>query len=560
MDSRAPRGAKRGSSVRRILIIVALMAVLIPVAASKFPRETPMLSVPDSGGSYTEAVIGNPTYLNPILLQFNQVDRDISSLIFSGLTRFDENGMIVPDLAERWDVSDGGKTYLFQLRKDVRWHDRTPFTADDVVFTVKEMQRADFQGSPDVADLWRNVQVEQVSDYSVRFTLKDPYAPFLEFASVGILPHHLYADTVGKAMTDSQYNLRPIGTGPFRWNRTATDSITLEAHPDYHGPVPHLAQLRFRFFPDYAGALAALEKGEVDAFANIDPQDVARLKSNEKLAVYSAPDFLRYTVLFMNNTSPIFRDKSIRQAVAYAINRDRLIQTVLDGQGAPGKGPISPGSWAFDAKAKSYEYDPKKAESLLDSAGWQDGNADGIREKDGQPLTFVILTNDNRRRVKVGELIADDLRKVGFKSEIQVLGWTDLLREYMATRTFQGVIAEQWLMTADPDIYTLWHSSQAGNGGFNFSGLVNEKMDKLLEDGRRTMDRSARTQIYGEFQQLWEDESPALILYYPQFNWGVSRAVKDVKLSAFIDSSSRFRHVSEWYTKTRSVTATPEKR
>ena len=554
-----PRGAKRGSGVRRILIVVALLAVLIPVAASRFPREIPMVSVPDSGGSYSEAVVGNPSYLNPILLQFNQVERDVSSLIFSGLTRLDENGTIVPDLAERWDVSAEGKSYLFQLRKDVRWHDNTPFTADDVVFTIKEMQSADFQGSPDVADLWRNIQVEQVGDYSVRFTLKDPYAPFLEFASVGILPHHLFADTVGKAMTGSQYNLRPIGTGPYKLSKISAEGITLEPHPDYYGPVPHLAQLRFRFYPDYATALAALEKGDVDALSNLDPQDVARVKANEKLAIYSAPDYLRYSVLFLNNSSPVFNDRAVRQAAAYAINRDRLIQTVLYGQGSPGKGPVSPGSWAFDPKAKSYEYDPKKAESLLESAGWQDSNGDGIREKDGQPLSFVVLTNDNQRRVKIGESISDDLRKVGFKTEIQAVGWTDLLKEYMGPRTFQSAIAEQWLMTADPDIYSLWHSSEAGSGGFNFSGLVSDRMDKLLEDGRRTTDRAARTQIYGELQQLWADESPAVILYYPQYNWAVSRTVKDVKLSAMIDPSSRFRHVSEWYTQTRSVTATPEK-
>ncbi|HEX2987626.1 MAG TPA: ABC transporter substrate-binding protein [Chloroflexota bacterium] len=377
---------------------------------------------------------------------------------------------------------------------------------------------------------------------------------------MGILPRHLYSDTVGKAMTNSQYNLHPVGTGPFKLTRIGGDGITLEPHPEYYGPVPHLAQLSFRFYPDYSGALAALEKGDVDAFANIDSSDVARLKANEKLALYSSPDYLRYTVLFINNTSPLFQDKSVRQAIAYAINRDGLIRTVMDGQGSPGKGPISPGSWAFDTKAKSYEYEPKKAESLLDAVGWRDSNGDGIRDRDGQPLTFVILTNDNRRRVKAGEMIAEDLRKVGFKCELQALGWSDLLKEYMAKRTFQGVIAEQWLMTADPDVYTLWHSSQVGNGGFNFSGLANEKIDKLLEDAGRTIDRSIRTQQYAEFQQLWEDESPAVILYYPQFNWAVSRTIKDVKLSAFIDSTSRFRHVSEWYTKTKSVTPTPDKK
>ncbi|MCL4370874.1 MAG: ABC transporter substrate-binding protein [Chloroflexi bacterium] len=557
MNSSARDGGKRGLKLRPLLVALALAAVIVPAVASKLPREVPMVTVPDAGGAYVEAVVGNPGYLNPILLQFNQVDRDLSALLFSGLTRFDENGLIVPDLAERWEIGDGGKSYLFHLRKDVRWHDRTPFTSDDVVFTVKAMQAAGFQGNQEVAELWRDVGVEQVSDYDVRFTLKEPFAPFLEYTTVGILPRHLYSETAGKSMVDSPYNLRPIGTGPFKLTKITGESIALEPHADYYGPAPKLAQLRFRFYPDYPSALAALEKGEVDALPYLDPQDVARLKANDKLAVYSAPDYLRYAVLFLNDSTPPFQDKAVRQAVAYAINKDRMIQAVMEGQAVPGKGAISPGSWAFDSKAKSYEYDPKKAEELLDSAGWRRPDGTGVREKDGQPLAFVILTNDNKRRIKTGELVVDDLRKVGFKAEVQALPWTDLLKEYMGPRTFVGAIAEQWLLTADPDLYSLWHSSQIGGGGFNFSGLNNQRIDQLLEDARHTVDKNKRKELYSEFQQLWADEVPGVILYYPQFSWAVSKNVKDVKLSAMIDGSSRFRHVAQWYVKTKQVPATP---
>lgn len=553
MNPSMPDQRNKSARPRNVLIVVALLAMALVVIAARVRQEPTMVAVPDLGGAYEEAAVGNPSYLNPVLLQFNQVDRDLTSLIFSGLTRFDETGQLVPDLAERWDVSDGGRTYLFRLRRDVRWHDRTPFTADDVVFTVRAMQAKDFQGSQEVADLWRNVEAQQVDDFTVRFTLKEPFAPFLEYTTVGILPRHLYADAPGKAMTGSPYNLKPIGTGPFKLTRISSEGVTLEPFAEFYGPSPHLAQLVFRFYPDYAAALAGLEKGEVDGLPNLDPQDVARLASNEKLQIYSAPDYLKYSVLFLNNSSPFFKDKALRQAVSYAVDRNRLIQTVFSGQGLPGKGPISPGSWAYDPKAGIYEYDPKKAEALLEGAGWKDTNGDGIREKDGIALSFVILTNDNRRRIKAGELVGEDLRKVGFKVEVQATAWTDLLKDYLNPRTFVAALAEQWLLTADPDVDGLWDSSQIGNGGFNFAGIKNAQADRLLEEARSSVDKTRRQQLYSEFQSLWADEAPSVVLYYPKFNWAVSGNIKDVKLGFMVDPSSRFRNATQWYVKTKMV-------
>ncbi len=553
------RGASRGrmSSVRlrNLLIVGALLVMGVAGLASRMRAEPAMTEVPDIGGTYTEATIGNPSYLNPVLLQFNQVDRDLSALIFSGLTRLDSSGQIVSDLAESWEVSDEGKAYRFTLRKDVRWHDRTPFTADDVTFTIRAVQAQDFPGSPEVAELWRGVEVEQLDDFEIRFTLKEPFAPFLEYTTMGILPRHLYADAIGKAMASSPYNLKPVGTGPFQLTRISAEGITLEPAADYYGPAPHLSQLRFRFYPDYTTALTGLAKGEVDALPYVEPQDVSRLSANESLRLYSAPDYQKYSILFMNTTSGVFREKAVRQAVSLGINRDRIVQTVLDGQGVAGKGPISPGSWAYDPKAGKYEFDPEGAKAILESAGWFDTNGDAVREKDGGALSFVILTNDNRRRIRAGELVAEDLRRLGFKVEVQATGWSGLLKEFLAPRTFVGALAEQWLLTADPDVQALWHSSQIGDGGFNFAGLDNRRIDELLENGRGTVDRARRQQAYSQFQSAWAEEAPGVVLYYPNFSWAVSRTIKDVKLTYMLDGSSRFRNVAEWYTKTKLVPA-----
>ncbi len=548
--------ARQGNTrLRNLVILGALLAMALAGLAGRLKQEPvpAMAAVPDLGGTYVEAVVGNPSYLNPILLQFNQIDRDLTSLIFSGLTRFDDSGQLVPDLAERWEIGDGGKSYLFRLRKDVRWHDHTPFTADDVVFTVKAIQADGFPGSSEVADLWRDVAVQQLDDFTVRFTLKAPFASFLEYTTMGILPRHLYLDTLGKALATNPYNLKPIGTGPFRLTKISSEGITLEPAADYYGPAAHLSQLRFKFYPDYTTALAGLEKGEVDGMPYLDPQDVARFASSQQLQVYSTPDYLKYSVLFLNTTSSLFKDKLLRQAVSYGINKDRIIQSVLNGQGLPGKGPISPSSWAYDPKLGGYEFDPRKAEALLDSAGWRDSNGDGIREKDGTQLSFVVLTNDNRKRIKVGELVAEDLRRIGFKAEVQAAGWTDLLRDFLAPRAFAAALAEEWLLTADPDVYSLWHSSQIDNAGFNFSGLRNAQIDTLLETARGAADKTQRQQLYSQFQALWADEAPAVVLYYPTFNWVVSRSIKNVRLGYMVDGSSRFRNVAEWYTKTKLV-------
>jgi peptide/nickel transport system substrate-binding protein len=553
MNPSARDRLQRSTRLRNLLIVTALLAMALAGIASRLKQEPTMVAVPDLGGSYVEAAVGNPSYINPILLQFNQLDRDISSLVFSGLTRFDETGNLVPDLAESWDVADGGRTYTFHLRRDVRWHDRTPFTSDDVMFTVKAMQADDFQGSPEVGELWRSVDAQAVDDLTVRFTLKEPFAPFLEYTTVGLLPHHLYSDAVGKAMTTSAYNLRPIGTGPFKLTKISSDGVTLEPNSDYYGPTPHLSQLQFRFYADYQSAVAGLDKGEVDALPYLEPQDVARLSDNTKLQIYSTPDYLKYSVLFLNNTSPLFSDKAVRQAVSYAINRDKIIQSILYGQGLPGKGPISPGSWAYDPKAGNFEYDPKKAGDLLDAAGWRDTNGDGVREKDGAALSFVILTNNNQQRIKIGESVADDLRKVGFKTEVQAAVWADLLKDYLTPRTFVSALAEQWLLTADPDVYPLWHSTQIGNGGFNFAGISNQRVDQILDGARGTVDTAHRKQLYSEFQSLWADEAPSVILYYPKFNWAVSRNIKGMNLNSMVDGSSRFRDVAQWYVKTKMV-------
>jgi len=214
-----------------------------------FSRTT--VTVPDVGGVYREAVAGKPQFINPLLAQYNQVDQDLTALIFNGLTRSDGQGGLEPDLAKSWIVSEDGLVYVFKLREDIRWQDGEPFTADDVMFTLSLMQDPEFPGVPYLGNLWQTVTVEKLDDYTVRFTLPEPFPAFVDFTTIGILPHHLLKDMPARDLLNHPFNLSPVGTGRFRLDEVNAEFARLSANPYYAGPQPRLAHVELHFYPSY---------------------------------------------------------------------------------------------------------------------------------------------------------------------------------------------------------------------------------------------------------------------------------------------------------------------
>jgi len=538
----------------RLQVVITLLAILLLVAAMGYlALNVTTVMVPDFGGTYVEGVAGNPQIINPILCQSNPVDQDMVALIFTGLTRSDEKGEIVPDLAERWDVAQEGTVYTFYLRQDVVWHDGAPFTAADVVFTINAMQHPDYQGVSFISDMWRSVVVEQVDAYTVRFTLREPFAPFLDYTTVGILPAHILGSVPIKALGESKFNAYPVGTGPFKVAEVSAQRLLLVAFPDFYRPRPYLERIEFVFYPNEPSVFEARRRGEVAGIARVLPEYLNAVREDESLTLYTAP-LSGHNLVFLNLDRAIFQDRAVRQAMMWALDRQKLVDEVLGGQGIVIHSPIMPSSWAYAPGVQQYHYDPRKAKDMLEEAGWFDDDRDGARERGSLKLEFTLATNDDDPvRVRLIEAISEQLAAVGIRATPKTVGWEELVSQMLRLRRFDAILGGWQNLPPDPDLYPYWHSSQASEDGLNFANYISEEADLFLQDARSTSDRQQRADSYRRFQELFARDVPSLLLYQPVYNYAVDASVHDVQVGPMINSSDRFRTITKWYIATRRM-------
>jgi len=528
---------------------LALLAALLRYAAYNFTSVT----VPDRGGTFVEGVAGNPQYLNPLLSQYNQVDGTLCALLFDGLTKLDEQGNVVPDLAETWTISADGLTYDFRLRAGLQWHDGAAVTAADVLYTVGAMQADDFPGVSWLKVLWQSVEVaapEGPDGLAVQFRLEQPLASFLDYTTIGLLPAHLWQAVPVAQMRESQFNTRPVGTGPFQLGQISATRIELAVNPRYHGAVPYLTGLAFRFYPDHQSLLPAFDRGEIDGVSSIWPAEIDAAAKRENLQLFTAP-LSGYTLIYLNLQNPnvpFFEEKPVRQALLYALDRQGLIDTTLHGQGVVAHTPILPGTWAYDAEASRYDYDPEHARQLLDEAGWADSDGDGVRDRDGEKLAFILL-GDNQAMI---EAIATAWAQIGVQVAAQNVTLPGLTSDFLAPRTFDAALVH-WELAGDPDPYPLWHSTQIQDGQ-NYAGWDDAAADAAIEQARAITDRAVRREHYVQFQRLFADEAPALLLYHPVYTYGVRDKVHAVQLAPLNSPADRFRNIADWYIVTKRIT------
>jgi len=538
------------------LVMLALIGIVLLVTLLAYSTySVATVLVPDRGGVFREGVAGSPQFLSPIWCQNDDVDRDLCALIYRGLTRVDKSGRVVPDLAEGWQIADN-RTYIFRLKADQYWHDGRPVTAADVLFTVGILQDPALLDTPGLPNFWRNVKVERIDDMTVRFTLSQPFAPFLNYTTIGLLPEHIYAGTPAKTMVTQPLPGNPIGTGPMRVTEITPDHLRLEPSAFTGGAAPFISSLEFRFFPDYASVLAAFEAGAVDGIRRILPVDMAAAATRDDLQLFSSLESGYVDVLLnLNNpNTPFFQDKSVRQALLYALDREAIVREAMAGQGVVANNVLIPENWAYNPAVPRYAFDPGRAQQLLDAAGWKDSDGDGIRDKEGQPLRFVLLVRDDNLQQAVGAQLARDWANVGVSAEVTPVSLAGMVTDFLAPRTFDAALTA-WEQVGDPDPYPQWHSSQTVAGGQNYTSWHNDAADSLMEEARKTTDEEQRKTLYQEFQMIFADELPALPIYYPVYTYGVSDRVHNVQIGALNDPSGRFRSFPEWYIDSRRVPA-----
>jgi len=365
-----------------------LLCIIMVVGSSSFLWHSFYLKnteiKPAEGGKYTEGVVGQPRYINPVLSAANEVDRDLTELIFSGLMKYNEKGEVIPDLISSYKVSEDGEIYEVYLKENVLWHDNQKLTSDDVVFTVERIQNSDYK-SPYQAS-WIGVEAEKISNFGVRFKLKNPYNAFLENLTIKILPKHVFETILPENFGLTIYNLKPIGSGPFKFKGLTQDksgnikSLDLVRNSEYYDRLPFIRELSFNFYSDEASLTEAAGKKDIDGFSPIWLKE-ENFSDKNSLSTYKIA-LPRYFAVFFNlENSKILSEKQVRQALSFATNKTEIVKEALGEEGIVVSSPILSEIFGLPQPVKTYEFNLEKAREILDAAKFKDDNSDGIREK-----------------------------------------------------------------------------------------------------------------------------------------------------------------------------------
>ena len=541
-----------------VLVTLVIVAVLLytqqssPVAGVVFQQQ------PEQGGVFTEGLVGSLGRLNPLLDWYNSADRDVDRLLFSGLVRFDERGLPHADLAD-WGVSQDGSVYNFTIRSNAVWHDGTPVTSDDVIFTIEMMKSAGSLYPQDIKDLWGQVEVTRLNEKNLKFTLPEPYAPFMDYLTFGIVPKHLLESVSPDQMEQAEFNLHPVGTGPYKFDHLIADNgpitgVVLSVAPDYYGTPPFIEQVVFRYYPTPADAFEAYRQGDVFSISRISSDILQPALEEPNLLIYTSRLPQMGFVLFnLNNPDTIFlQDTVVRRALMLGLNRPKMINSIMQGQAFVADSPILPNSWAYYDGIEKFDYDPDTAVSLLKGEGYVIPSTGGdVRAKDGVPLAFTMVHPDDAVHTQIAQAIQEQWARIGVRVDLQPQTSDQLVLTTLPSRSFQSALVDLNLSRSpDPDPYPFWHQAEAV-GGQNYSGWDNRAASEYLEQARVTADYSLRARLYRNFQVIFAKELPGLPLYVPVYTYGVDAQVQGVQIGSLYEPSDRLNTFASWYLLTR---------
>ncbi len=546
-----------------LIAILALAAISILLFSQKpdklQPIDAPVVQ-PAEGGIYSEGLIGTFMRLNPLLDYYNEADRSVDRLIFNGMLRIDDRGLPLADLATAWGISRDGMIYNFSINPEATWHDGQPVSSDDVIFTIQMMTAEDSPVPNDLRQFWQQVEVNRLDEKTVQFKLPEPFAPFLDYLTFGLLPSHLLGDLTVSELINDPYNLQPVGSGPYRFDHLITEGdqingVVLSAYKDYYDQGAYIDQIAMRYYPDDQAAYGAYQAGDIAGLADVTQTILPEVLKEQELNLYTTrlPEM---TLLYLNLDDPqvsFFQDLNIRKALMQGLNRQAMIDNLLNGQAILADGPIFPGTWAYYDGIEHYVYDQDQAIALLREAGFTLPASGGeIRtSEDGTALSFELLYADDEQHAALANAIQRDWAALGVKVSLTALPYDQLVSEHLETRNYQAALVDLNLSRSpDPDPYPFWHQTQITSGQ-NYSKWDDRQASEYLEQARITTELDERARLYNNFQVRWSQELPAIPLFYPVYTYAVSSDVQGVSIGPIFDIPDRFNHVTNWYLVTR---------
>lgn len=504
-------------------------------------------AVPASGGNYTEGMFGQPAFVNPVLAA-TETDKGLVRLVFSNIY----------DLAERIEPSEDKRVWRIRLREKLFWQDEAKLTSDDVVFTIQKIQEAE-TNSP-LFPVWQGVAAQRQSELELQLSLVNPYAFFENILrELHPLPKHIFAQIPASNWRFSDFNLRPIGSGPYKFTafeKKSNGFITaykLSAWSGYDGEKPLIQNLNFRFFDSSDELIEGFNSGQLDALVAPEPQNLSMLERPHETVSFKLPNY--FAVFFNQGKNLPSKDAGVRKALSYALDRKALVDEALGGFGRPAFGPVPEGIAYFDpsiaAAATSSLY---AASSTLQAAGWK-MNEEGFREKTVNktkvPLEITLSVPRTETLVKTAEALQREWQKIGIKTNIAALAGEEL-ENAVKNRDYEALLFGN-VLSRSPDLFSFWHSSERFHPGLNLALYNNKKADSLIETIRSNLDDASRVGQFNELQGAITDDHPAVFLFSPDHVLIVSKNIRGVEGVFLYEPAERFAQMKKWYIKTARV-------
>jgi len=515
------------------------------------------VTVQTEGGSLTEGVIGPARFVNP-LLAVSDADRDLTSLVYSGLVRVGPKGNFIPDLAKSYEVSEDKLTYTFHLKDNLRFHDGAPLTADDVRFTIEKAMDPAVKSAKRAN--WNGVSIEQPGPKTIQLTLKKPYPAFLENATLGVLPSHLWQNTSAESFPLHEQNLEAIGSGPYKLSKITKDSngiptaYELKAFSDFALGKPRLEKITIGFYKNEEELVEAYKNGQIDSLSSLSPALVKELEESGQRVVKSTLPRV-FAVFFNQNHNSVFLDATVRKALNLAVPRQEIVENIFHGYAEPLEGIFT------STNGEPTKTDLAAAKKMLTDAGWK-LNDQGVMQKTTkaskdkpaatQVLTFSLATSNIEELKQIAEKLKANWTALGAKVEIEIYESNDLNQNVIKPRKYDALLFGE-VMGRDSNPYPFWHSSQRTDPGLNIAMYTNAKVDRLLEEARQTSDLEERNKKYFEAETEIKKDQPVAFIYSPYFLYLLPRNIIGVSLPTLTNPAERFVNIHKWYVRTDKV-------
>ncbi len=520
-----------------------------------------MIEIPTYGGSFTEGIIGSPRFINPILATSN-TDKDLCALIYSGLLKATSKGKLIPDLAKSYKISEDGFVYTFVLKDNLFFHDGHPLTTEDIEFTIKTTQNDIIKSSKRAN--WDGVEIKRLNDKEIQFILTQPYSPFLENLTTGILPKHIWGGISPEQFAFSQFNIEPIGSGPYTINKIKKDSTgilekySLKSFKEYSLGKPYISEIIIKLYPDEEILLSEYEGNKVESINSISPEKITLIQDRAGNQILTTPLPRIFGVFFNQDEASVFTNKEVRSALDRAIDREQIIKDVLNNYGIAIDSPVPSKSRYYFEDEDIEENNNDRIESakeILKENGWK-LNEDGIWEKINRqattPLIFSISTADTPELKAVANLLKKRWEEIGAKVNLKIFEIGDLNQNVIRPRKYNSLLFGE-VIGRDMDLFAFWHSSQRNDPGLNIAMYANITTDDLLEQIRISANEESKKEKFETFQKEIANDKPAIFLYSPEFIYIVPNKIKDIEIEQITIPSERFLGINKWYIETDKI-------